>query len=143
MAVKINSSDEEDIVSEINITPLTDIFLVLLIIFMISSTAMMESGLNVKLPTSQSSATGQTTNQKPIYVTMSRDGQIRVNEKTVTEKEIESVLKLALQNSSEKTVILRGDESLVLGKAVKLMDMAKAVGAEKIAIATSPGEKKK
>ena len=142
MAARIDTPDDE-IVSEINITPLTDIFLVLLIIFMISSTAMMESGLSVKLPSSQSQASGQATQQKPIYVTMSKDGQIRLNETAVSEQDLEGALKKLLAATNEKTVILRGDESIVLGKAVKIMDIAKSLGADKIAIATSPGEKKR
>ncbi|MBI1860435.1 MAG: biopolymer transporter ExbD [Deltaproteobacteria bacterium] len=53
MAINIRDQDSDSIVAEINITPLTDIFLVLLIIFMISSSAMLEGGLQVKLPTAK------------------------------------------------------------------------------------------
>jgi biopolymer transport protein ExbD len=136
MAMRFDTTDEESIVAEINITPLTDIFLVLLIIFMISSTAMMESGLQVKLPSAKTTAANPNANSKPIYVTVAKDGQIRVNDKTSTDETLSSVLKEALGQSSDKTVIIRGDESIFLGKAVKIMDAARTAGADKIAIAT-------
>ena len=56
MAMRFGDQEDEAIVAEINITPLTDIFLVLLIIFMISSSAMLEGGLTVKLPTAKTTA---------------------------------------------------------------------------------------
>lgn len=136
MAMRFETNDEEAIVAEINITPLTDIFLVLLIIFMISSTAMMESGLQVKLPSAKTTASSATNNSKPIYVTVAKDGQIRVGDKTSTDDTLSATLKEALSQSTDKTVIIRGDESIFLGKAVKIMDAARTAGADKIAIAT-------
>lgn len=136
MAMRISDSEEEAIVAEINITPLTDIFLVLLIIFMISSSAMLEGGLNVKLPTAKSTSLTKANAGKPTYVSISKDGQILVNEKASSEADLAAALKEVLDKSPEKTVLIRGDESIVLGKAVKIMDAARAAGAEKIAIAT-------
>lgn len=136
MAMKISDTDDEALVAEINITPLTDIFLVLLIIFMISSSAMLEGGLNVKLPTAKSTSLTKTTQGKPTYVSISKEGQILVNEKASNEAELAQALKEAMEHSPDKTVLIRGDESIVLGKAVKIMDAARAAGAEKIAIAT-------
>ncbi len=136
MAMKISDTDDEALVAEINITPLTDIFLVLLIIFMISSSAMLEGGLNVKLPTAKSTSLTKTAQGKPTYVSISKDGQILVNEKASSETDLAVALKEAMDKSPDKTVLIRGDESIVLGKAVKIMDAARAAGAEKIAIAT-------
>jgi len=140
MAVRISDSDEDSIVAEINITPLTDIFLVLLIIFMISSSAMLEGGLNVKLPSAKASTLAQNASGNPLYVTINKEGQILVDKETTDENNLSNTLKAALEKSAEKTVIIRGDESIFLGKAVKIMDAARAAGAEKIAIATQPGK---
>ncbi|NBX67925.1 MAG: biopolymer transporter ExbD [Proteobacteria bacterium] len=136
MGMRFSETEDDAIVAEINITPLTDIFLVLLIIFMISSSAMLEGGLQVKLPSAKSTTLTKSGNGKPTYVTLSKDGRISVNEKEATEPALAQVIKDTLLQSSDKTVVIRGDESIFLGKAVKIMDAARAAGAEKIAIAT-------
>lgn len=138
MAMKIDETVEDSIFAEINITPLTDIFLVLLIIFMISSSAMLEGGLQVKLPTAKTTSLTKTKSGKPIYVTVAKDGKISVNEKDAPEEQLIVTLKEAISKSDERTVIIRGDESIFLGKAVKIMDAARTAGADKIALATQP-----
>ncbi|MBY0370784.1 biopolymer transporter ExbD [bacterium] len=140
MAMRFSETDDDAIVAEINITPLTDIFLVLLIIFMISSSAMLESGMNVKLPSAKTTSVTQAESGKPIYVTVSKDGGILVNEVAATENALATVLKDALDKTTNKAVVIRGDEAIFLGKAVKVMDAARSAGAEKIAIATQAGE---
>lgn len=119
------------IVSEINITPLTDIFLVLLIIFMITSSAMIESGGKVNLPkavATQSESRGTT-------VTLTPKREIFVNQKKVSEDNLETTLKETLNGSADKTVILRGDRDVLLGETVKVMSIIKRAGASDIAIA--------
>src|SRR4030095_14901188 len=128
----IGGSDENTgIVAEINITPLTDIFLVLLIIFMITSSAMVESGGKVNLPkavATQSESRGTT-------VTLSPKHEIFVNQKKVDENTLEATLQQALNSTSDKTVILRGDKDVLLGETVKVMSIIKRAGASEIAIA--------
>lgn len=136
MAMRFSENEDDAIVAEINITPLTDIFLVLLIIFMISSSAMLEGGLQVKLPTAKSTALTKSQSGKPIFVTIGKEGELLVNEKKAPEDQLSALIKEALSQSSDKTVVIRGDESIFLGKAVKIMDAARGAGAEKIALAT-------
>jgi biopolymer transport protein ExbD len=128
----IGGNDENSgIMAEINITPLTDIFLVLLIIFMITSSAMVESGGKVNLPkavATQSEARGTT-------VTLTPKHEIYVNQKKVGEESLEATLKDALSTSPDKTVILRGDKDVLLGETVKVMSIIKRAGASEIAIA--------
>ena len=138
MALRFTEQEDDAIVAEINITPLTDIFLVLLIIFMISSSAMLEGGLQVKLPTAKTTSLAQNQAGKPTFVTVAKDGQILVNEKPASEADLKDILKDALAASTDKTVVIRGDESIFLGNAVKIMDAARSAGAEKIALATQP-----
>jgi biopolymer transport protein ExbD len=126
-----SNEDSSEIMAEINITPLTDIFLVLLIIFMITSSAMIESGGKVNLPkavATQSETRGTT-------VTLTPKREIFVNQKKVTEASLEAVLKDALDGSRDKTVILRGDRDVLLGETVKVMSIVKRAGASEIAIA--------
>ena len=125
------NDENSDIVAEINITPLTDIFLVLLIIFMITSSAMIESGGKVNLPkavATQSEARGTT-------VTLTPKREIFVNQKLVSEAGLEKILQAALSRSADKTVILRGDKEVLLGDTVKVMSIIKRAGASEIAIA--------
>jgi biopolymer transport protein TolR len=140
MAMSPSTGDDDSgIVSEINITPLTDIFLVLLIIFMITSSAMIESGGKVNLPkaaTTQSEPRGT-------MITLTPKQEIFINQKKVTEAEFESVLKETLKTSPDKIVILRGDKDVLLGEAVKVISIAKKVGASEIAIAAEAAQKQK
>ncbi len=137
MSMRIDDgAGEENIIAEINITPLTDIFLVLLIIFMISSSAMMEGGLNVKLPTAKSSSITSSSNSKPIYVTIAKDGGLSVGDKRADIENLTEVIREAIAGNEDKTVVIRGDEGVVLGRAVQIMDAARNAGAQKIAIAT-------
>jgi len=83
-----NSQSDNDIVAEINITPLTDIFLVLLIIFMITSSAIIESGGKVNLP----KAVQTQSEPRGVTVTLTPQRQIFVNQKRVTEANLEGAL---------------------------------------------------
>ncbi len=129
--------ESSDIVAEINITPLTDIFLVLLIIFMITSSAMIESGGKINLP----KAVATRTESRGTTVTLTPKHEIFVNQKKVSEDGLEKTLQEALSTSSDKTVILRGDKDVLLGDTVKVMSIIKRAGASEIAIAAEAERK--
>ena len=133
MAITPLGSDENssNIMAENNITPLTDIFLVLLIIFMITSSAMIESGGKVNLP----KAVATKSETRGTTVTLTPKKEIYLNQKKVTEDTLEPALKEALAASAEKIVILRGDKDVLFGDTVRVMSMIKRAGASEIAIA--------
>jgi len=133
MAITPLGGDENgsNIMAEINITPLTDIFLVLLIIFMITSSAMIESGGKVNLP----KAVATKSETRGTTVTLTPKKEIYLNQRKVTEDTLEPALKEALAASAEKIVILRGDKDVLFGDTVKVMSMIKRAGASEIAIA--------
>jgi biopolymer transport protein ExbD len=126
-----SNDDASGIVAEINITPLTDIFLVLLIIFMITSSAMIESGGKINLP----KAVATKSESRGTTVTLTPKHEIYVNQKKVSEDNLEPALKEALNTSVDKTVILRGDRDVLFGDTVKVMSIIKRAGASEIAIA--------
>ncbi len=136
-----SSGDEENIVSEINMTPLIDIMLVLLIIFMVTSTAALESGLDIELPKTT------ITNEKPsgeiLILTLDKEGKIAIQGKTVTEAELPAKLAAMLKELKTESVILEGDTKAYLGKAVELMDLAKSAGAKNFSIAAEEDPNKK
>jgi biopolymer transport protein ExbD len=134
-----DEENESGIMSEINITPLTDIFLVLLIIFMITSSAMIESGGKVNLP----KAVATKSETRGTTVTLTPKKEIFVNQKKVTEEAFEASLKEALAASADKIVILRGDRDVLFGDTVRVMSMIKRAGASEIAIAAEVEKGKK
>ena len=138
----LGSDEEHDapIVAEINITPLTDIFLVLLIIFMVTSSVMSQMGVEVNLPqASQSTAQSQ---PDGVIVTLLPAGDVRVNGQAVSGgmDGMESLLKAAFSKSKSRLVILEGDRDAYLGSAIQVMERARKAGADRFAIATSLGK---
>src|SRR5262245_5023494 len=132
-----DNENGSEIMAEINITPLTDIFLVLLIIFMITSSAMIESGGRVNLP----KAVATRSESRGTTVTLTPKHEIFVNQKKVSEESLEKTLQEALSASPDKTVILRGDKDVLLGETVKVMSIIKRAGASEIAIAAEAEHK--
>ena len=136
MAARLLSDgdDGDAIVAEINVTPLTDIFLVLLIIFMVTSTAMMQQGSKVSLPSSQ----GGNPESTGLTITATADHTIELNGVAVARDKLREELAKALATREDKGVILRGDRTIILEDAVQLMAIAREAGAERLAIATAP-----
>jgi biopolymer transport protein ExbD len=137
----------EAVVAEINITPLTDVFLVLLIIFMVTSTAIVESevasrtGVKVALP--KANAAGPVTKKRTDPVlTVTKDNKIFLFNKPVEPANLEAEIRKALQEVGSETLLLRGDKSVMLGAAVDVMSIAKKAGAKNIAILTAGGDQK-
>jgi biopolymer transport protein ExbD len=134
MAMKTDS--DGGVFADINITPLTDIFLVLLIIFMVTTAVTIESAAHVDLPKAEPTA-AQNEKPKGIIVTYTADHQIYVNEQNVSLPQLQGTLHDALDKSADKIVIFQGDPKVLLGDMVHILDVAKSAGAEAIAIAVS------
>lgn len=136
-----SQSEEEDaeILAEINITPLTDIFLVLLIIFMVTSSVMSQLGVDVDLPSASSSLSEA--QPEGVVLTLLPQGGMKVNDIKIPTGDW-ARLRQALQRSFEvaksKLVIIEGDRKAFLGSAIEVMDQARRAGAQQFAIATQP-----
>ena len=124
--------ETDGIVAEINVTPLTDIFLVLLIIFMVTTTAVHDEGKNIDLPSAE---VAEETPPEGVTVEIDRLGVLKVNAETVPEGELSQALEAALALAQDKVVVLKGDQQVLLGQAVNILDLAQKAGAEGIAIA--------
>ncbi|HVN28376.1 MAG TPA: biopolymer transporter ExbD [Candidatus Binataceae bacterium] len=136
MAVSGPKGGEGGVFADINITPLTDIFLVLLIIFMVTTAVTIESAAHVDLPKAEAANTPQD-KPKGIIVTLTADHQIMVNSTSVSLGQLQGSIHDALDKSSDKIVIFQGDPKVILGDMVHILDIAKSAGAEAIAIAVS------
>jgi biopolymer transport protein ExbD len=140
------SEGNESIIAEINITPLTDVFLVLLIIFMVTSTAIVESevasrtGVKVALP--KANAAGAVTKRRTDPVlTVTKNNELYLFNRRIETANLEQEIRKALTEVDSETLLLRGDKSVFLGAAVDLMAIAKKAGAKNIAILTQSDPK--
>jgi biopolymer transport protein ExbD len=134
-----DTEDSDAIIAEINITPLTDVFLVLLIIFMVTSSVIANTGKKVDLPEAVQQSQ---TPPKAVNVTITEAGVVQVNDQVVKLEQLRSHLEKALAATDNKTVILRGDRKVVLEQAVYVLDQAQLAGAEGFALATKKPKKK-
>jgi biopolymer transport protein ExbD len=131
MAVSGPSGGGGGVFADINITPLTDIFLVLLIIFMVTTSVTIESAAHVDLP----NATNTSPENKGVIVTYTAQHELFVNSKDVPERELLPSLREALGKVDAKIVVFQGDRKVLLGDMVRILNIAKAAGAGQIAIA--------
>lgn len=122
------------IVAEINVTPLTDVFLVLLIIFMVGTSAAMQSAAQVQLP----KAKADEDPAAAITMSFGSDRAIAVAGRTVGsgDAEVVAALRDALDASASKSVVLAGDQQASLNDVVRLLGLAKQAGASSFALAT-------
>jgi len=140
MSMKVGGDDNDgDIVADINMTPLIDVMLVLLIIFMVSSTAALESGMDIELP--KTALTNEKKDSEILVISLGKDGNVAVQGKKVKPEEITRKIASELKTLKTESVILEGDTSANLGRAVELMDMAKVAGAKNFSIAAEEGKK--
>jgi biopolymer transport protein ExbD len=141
VAASLRHADDDasdgGIVAEINITPLTDVFLVLLIIFMVTTSVIQSQSKNVDLP----GAAVSDTTPSGVTVTVTEAGELLVNDRPTRESELRASLEVELEKARDKLVILRGDRKVLLGQAVSILDVAQQAGARGIALATRPNEK--
>ncbi len=132
MAFNNSNNSDDDIIADINLTPLIDIMLVLLIIFMVTSSVSLESGIDIDLPKTASETNSK--ESKVVIVSLSSNGKIFVEGKLV-EGDLESDIRLALKSQGTDIVILEGDKASTLENAFEIIDIAKKAGANKLSIA--------
>ena len=133
MAMNFGGDPEEDkIIADINMTPLIDIMLVLLILFMVTSSMSLESGLDVELP--QVSGGTESKEGTAVIISLDQQGRMSIQGRPSQMSSLKEDLQLAMKEANTGLVILEGDKSSKLGNAVVIMDIAKAAGATKFAI---------
>jgi biopolymer transport protein ExbD len=118
-------------ISGINVTPLVDVVLVLLIILMVSSTYIVAQSLKVQLPKSHST---DGTADKPATVTLLKTGGLRWNDKDATEEEVARELKAVIAADPETSLVVSADKEVQHGRVVHVLDIAKLAGVTKFAI---------
>lgn len=126
--------------SEINVTPLVDVMLVLLIIFMVTA-PMMQQGIEVDLP--QAAAKALESKEEQLILTIARDKQIYLNKKSLKFEELRHMLRALYSKRSNKEIYLRADSNVAYGFVVRTMAEIKGAGIEELALITEPYSEKK
>jgi biopolymer transport protein ExbD len=115
------------------LTSLIDIVFLLLIYFLLTTNFMVDEGIKIKLP--KANATSPQT-QKEITIMVDQKGRAFLENQEIPLNELFAVLKNRLQGSDDGLVVIKADRAVVLNKAVRVMDVAKAAGAERLVLAT-------
>jgi biopolymer transport protein ExbD len=126
---------ENQILTMFSYTSMTDIVMLLLIFFLISSSFVTQPGIKVQLPKAE---TGETAAEGQIVVTLTEKGRIFVNSEQVTPDILGQKLSGLLGGTEKRVVVIRADRGVTLQNTVQVIDIAKAVGAERFMIATVP-----
>jgi biopolymer transport protein TolR len=131
-----SSGSRQGPMSEINVTPLVDVMLVLLIIFMVTA-PLMQQGVKVDLPETNAEPMKSST-EEHLVLTLSKDGKAYIGKTEVPLERITDLLSTNEKLKVDKELYLHADQSLPYGLVVKVMAAAKAGGAETLAMVTDP-----
>ncbi|HEY4186006.1 MAG TPA: biopolymer transporter ExbD [Polyangia bacterium] len=129
------SSRRRGIIAEINVTPLVDIMLVLLIIFMLTANLIAKQAIEVELPRASQSTT---LNPTTLAVTIARDGAFYLNGKPISEGAFRDAVRIAASNDPKTQVIIAGDKAVSHGRVVWVLDVVKSLGITSFAIQIDP-----
>lgn len=132
-----SNRDSKSPLSEINIIPLVDVMLVLLIIFMITA-PMMQHGMNIDIP--KVTTKPLPTKDEPQVLNVTKDQKLILNEKKLAVKDLKAAIQLLFSNKSTKEIYLRADKEVPYGFVVSCMGLIREAGVEKINIVTKPLE---
>ncbi len=120
--------------AEINIIPLVDVVLVLLLIFMLTA-PMMYRGIDVNLPRAASRPTAV---EERMVLTLTRDQGLYLNDRRIAPGGLEGALREAFRNRTDRTLYLKADAGLSYGTVVETMDRVRRAGIERLGMVTEP-----
>jgi biopolymer transport protein TolR len=124
--------------AEINIVPLVDVVLVLLLIFMLTA-PMMYRGIDVNLPRASAKPTAV---EERLVLTVTKDRALFLNEKRIAPGGLEGSLRDAFRSRTDKTLYLKADAGLSYGAVVETMDMVRRAGIERLGMVTEPARER-
>ncbi len=134
MGVKLDGGDD-DVISDINITPFVDIILVVLIIFMVTATYIVAPSIKVTLP---DAATGDGTEESSLGLTLAADGSLYLNGEEVSELKLRAVIQEERSRNKDVVCLIAADKTVMHGDVVGLIDLVKQEGVARFAINIEP-----
>jgi len=120
-----------ELMAEINITPFTDVVLVLLVIFMITTPIILQSGIKVNLP---KASAAESESSKNLIVTIDPSGNIYIEKRKVQIDDLKEELTAVLASRPDAAVIIKGDKEVKYDTVIQVLDAAKQSGATKFAL---------
>ncbi|MBU0571785.1 MAG: biopolymer transporter ExbD [Candidatus Omnitrophica bacterium] len=117
--------------THLDIAPLIDIVFLLLIFFMLTANFIMQPGIKIKLPTAK---TAEPQEDEKLTIFISRENEIFLNGQKINIDELREMVRIELESASKKIIVLKADELVNLGLAVKVIDISKQAGAKGIVI---------
>ena len=139
--MELGSRDSSDrgTMSQINVTPLVDVMLVLLVIFMVTA-PMMQQGVQVNLPKAETKAL--TAPEESVVVSIEKSGGVYINSAQIPASELRAKLSEMFASRSKKEVFLKADKDVTYGEVVKAMAEIKGAGIERLGMVTEPAPRK-
>ena len=125
---------QSDLVSTINITPFTDVILVLLIVFMISAPGLYMSSFRIQLPGSQAAAQDS---RFSLIVVLDQEGELFLSDRKISVEELKERL-AGLEQDRKERILLNADERLAHGKVIYIVDVLREAGAGSVSVGTVP-----
>ena len=135
-----SGGNNNELMSDINVTPFVDVMLVLLIIFMVTA-PMMIQGLNVDLP--EATAKPLDSEKEQLIITIDKDHHVHINDYQVTVESLSAKLIKILQSRGDREVYLKADKNIPYGIVVQVMAEIKGAGVEQLGMITEPAVMKK
>jgi len=134
-----NRNGRDNAMSQINVTPLVDVMLVLLVIFMVTA-PMMQQGVQVNLPKTQ--AKSLPADQDTVIVSVDTAGRVFINSSETSHTDLSGRLNAIFESREKKEVYLKADKDVPYGEVVRTMAEIKSAGIERLGMMTEPGHGK-
>ena len=143
MAIRTDAGGEgagrtRSALAEINVIPLVDVVLVLLLIFMLTA-PMMYRGIDVNLPRAAAKPTAV---EERLVLTVTKDRVLYLNDKRVAPGTLDTTLRSAFGNRTDKTLYLKADSGLAYGAVIETMDQVRRAGIERLGMVTEPARER-
>ncbi len=126
-----NNKDDNEAISEINVVPLVDIILVVLIIFMVTAPTFMKQTIAVNLPKASS---GEQTIPSKLNISLTADGKVMINGAEGTDADVQRIATEEVAKNADVQAIIAADKNVSHGKVVAVLDIVKAAGVKKFAL---------
>lgn len=128
-----NSASDDDVLSEINVTPLVDVMLVLLVAFIVTA-PLLNNAIHVNLP--KTVTTSPPDQAKPVTISVDKEGKVYVDKKELSLAEVELDLRSRQAKNPEQAYHLNSDDSVEYGKVAKVMALIEKSGITKLSVLT-------
>ena len=140
MAIDASSQRDSTAIAQINVTPLVDVMLVLLVIFMVTA-PIIQQGVQVNLPQAKAGAIAGT--EEMLIVTISKNGKVYLNDNVMSLPELGDKLRAIRKLQADKQVYLRADQDVRYGLVIKTIAEIKQAGIERLGMVTRPSSDEK